>query len=63
MWKIAKCFLRKWHRLSYYESLDENRMYGKFYVKYTNGQRSQNFCWKVANEYKNMFGGEMIENF
>jgi len=44
-------------------NLDRHRIYGKFYVRYPDGKRSQPFSWRVANEYKERFGGEVIDNF
>ena len=33
------------------------RIYGRFYVMYTDGKRSQNMSYSTAKNYAEMFGG------
>ncbi len=40
--------------------LDFNRHHGMFQVRYPDGMLSQRFCWDVANNYKNIFGGIIV---
>lgn len=54
---------RQWYKLFFYESLDSNRLYGKFRVVYPDGKRSQPFCWETAQTYASIFGGKVIDNF
>lgn len=61
--ELLKKLKRLWFKISYYESLDKNRMFGKFRVLYPDGKKSQPFCWRVANDYKKIFGGKVIDNF
>lgn len=44
-------------------SLLNHRMKGKFKVKYPDGRISQPFSWRTAKSYKNIFGGEILDNF
>ena len=55
---------RQWYKLFRIDGIllsHANR--GKFRVKYKDGAISQPFDWKTANDYKEMFGGEVIDNF
>ena len=55
--------LKFWHIITSPDkdrALYVHRMYGKFYVKYPDGQRSQFFGYWVAKDYAEMFGGEVI---
>jgi hypothetical protein len=42
-------------------SLDYNRQYGKYRVKYPDGVISMKFCGDVAAAYQRMFGGEIMK--
>jgi hypothetical protein len=41
-------------------SMDYNRVYGKFQVRYPDGLLSQRFCHDVAKSYQKIFGGTVI---
>lgn len=42
------------------ESLLNQQMRGKFFVKYKDGLQSQNFDYRTANDYAEIFGGEVF---
>ena len=58
------CFLkREWYKLAFYEGRGNNRNKGKFKVLYDDGRMSENMCWKVANDYAQMFKGKVLDSF
>lgn len=69
MKKLLYCIKREYYKLwditgmGDDRSVADHRKKGKFRVKYRDGEISQPFSWRVANEYKEMFGGEVIDNF
>ena len=54
---------REWHKLAFYEGRGNNRNKGKFKVLYDDGRISENICWKVANDYAQMFKGKVLDSF
>ena len=56
---VMRRLLIWWHKQKYCDSLLQGRMYGKFYVKYPDGQRSINMYYKTAKDYASIFGGEV----
>lgn len=60
---MKRWILRQWYKIPYYDSREDNAFYGKFRVLYNDGEQSIPMCWKVANEYANIFGGVVIDNF
>lgn len=64
MKKVFRWLLRQYYKLpDYHGSLTTHSAYGKFRVKYPDGQISQKFSWRVAKNYRNIFGGEIIDAF
>ena len=61
LWKHIRTFWRKHFGFESEGLMCGHRMYGKFYVAYPDGQRSQRMGWKCANDYRDMFGGEVKE--
>jgi hypothetical protein len=57
--KIKRLYYRLWHS----DSMMQQNLYGKFRVKYPDGQISVKFSYKTAKDYKEIFGGEIIELF
>lgn len=61
---VLKWFRTQWRK---YAGFDGDRLmmfhqaHGKFYVVYPDGKRSQRMGWKCANDYRDMFGGEVKE--
>jgi hypothetical protein len=45
------------------ELLLNHSAFGKFRVRYPDGEISQPFSWKAAKDYRDIFGGEIIDNF
>lgn len=61
---MKRKILRWWYKLQIVEgSILTHRIKGKFRVKYKDGQISQPFSYKVAKDYSEIFGGEVIDNF
>ena len=58
MGKIINIVDKLW--LGHGRSMDFNRQYGKFQVKYPDGLVSQRFCWDVAKTYRKLFGGVIL---
>lgn len=64
MKKLFRNIRREWYKLlSINGSLWSHSAYGKFRVKYPDGQISQKFSYKCAKNYKAIFGGEIIDAF
>lgn len=49
----------QYHKLFNFGMLMHHKANGKFYVVYPDGKKSQAFSWKIANDYKDMFGGQV----
>lgn len=60
---IIKFFIRQYYKLFFYEGREKNIVYGKFYVLYKDGRKSENMCYSVANDYAKMFGGTTKDAF
>jgi hypothetical protein len=63
---MIRAFRRFWHK--YFHSsgntmLIYQYMGGKFRVKYPDGKVSQPFDYSTAKNYRDIFGGEIIDNF
>lgn len=57
MFKNLKKFLDKF---PVYGPIWENAYKGKWRVKYNNGKYSQKFCYTVAKDYAELFGGVVV---
>lgn len=51
---------RKW-RSGADRSRDFNRLYGEYRVIYPDGLRSEPMCFDVAENYRKIFGGQVVE--
>lgn len=60
--KILRWWYKNFHRVGD-RMLIYHHMYGKFRVRYPDGKTSQPFDYPTAKDYKEMFGGEVIDNF
>lgn len=60
---VIRFLKRGWYKLAFYEGRSDNRNRGKFKVLYDNGRMSENMCWKVANDYAEMFKGKVLDSF
>jgi hypothetical protein len=60
---MKRRLLRLYYKLFDHGILFDHYMHGKFRVKYPDGKISQRFSWRVAKEYKAIFGGEIIDAF
>lgn len=64
--KILKYLIRQWYKISgphENNMLLTHRIDGKFRVKYPDGKISQPFGYRTEKNYKEIFGGEIIDNF
>lgn len=63
MAKTIKTWIaERWHRTR--SGVDRtviyNAMYGRFYVMYPDGKCSLNMCWDTAQNYQQIFGGQIV---
>ena len=57
-WQAIKRHFHKWPDSA--GLLSTQQAYGKWYVLYSNGERSQRFYYRTAKDYAKMFGGEVF---
>lgn len=55
--------LRLYYMLFDYDGIGSNASRGKFRVKYPDGKVSIKMSYWTAKDYKNIFGGEIIDAF
>tara|TARA_R110000851_G_scaffold13330_9_gene45583 strand:- start:10 stop:243 length:234 start_codon:yes stop_codon:yes gene_type:complete len=63
LYSVVRFLKREWYKLAFYEGRDDNRIRGKFKVLYDDGRMSENMCWRVANDYAEMFKGKVLNSF
>lgn len=63
LYRVIRFLKRNWYKLAFYEGRSDNRNRGKFKVLYDDGRMSENMCWKVANDYAEMFKGKVLDSF
>ena len=63
LYGVVRFLKREWYKLAFYEGRGNNRNKGKFKVLYDDGRISENMCWKVANDYAEMFKGKVLDSF
>jgi hypothetical protein len=63
LYGVVRFLKREWYKLAFYEGRGNNRNKGKFKVLYNDGRMSENMCWKVANDYAQMFGVKVLDSF
>ena len=61
--KFFKWLRTEWRKRSFDSDglMLYHRLYGKFFVVYPDGNKSQNMSWRVANDYRDLFGGKVKE--
>lgn len=61
---MKRKILRWWYKMQIIKGcVDNHRRKGKFRVKYPDGEISQPFDYKTAKDYRDIFGGKVIDNF
>jgi len=61
---IWRYFLRQFYKLQIIDGpLYCHYVRGKFRVQYPDGKISQKFAWKTAKDYRDIFGGKIINAF
>ena len=59
--KLLRFYYKYFYSIS--GCLFNHYMHGKFRVRYKDGAISQPFDYTTACDYRDMFGGEVIDNF